>query len=129
METIAFWEKISAIGQVAGAIATFAAVVVSLYIARRGRVPRLSLKVGERLTIGGGLPEQRLLMFSVTNMGERPVYVRQLGWRNGWLPHGPAWLDGDTLYNSPVRCRLELTPLIKSSRAKKSRRLLLWKTF
>lgn len=69
MEPDMFWEKVSAIGQVAGAIATFMAVVISLYIARGGRVPRLSLKVGERLTIGGGLPEHRLLMFSVTNMG------------------------------------------------------------
>lgn len=92
METGLFWTKVAAIGQVAGAVATFLAVAVSLFIAFAGRRPKLRLKVGERIIIGGELPDRRVLMFSVTNMGERPVYVRGIGWRTGWLRWAPSWL-------------------------------------
>lgn len=87
-----FWAKWAAIGQIAGAIATFLAVIVSLYIARSGRRPRLKLKVGERMVIGGDEHGLKLLMFSVANMGERPVHIRGIGWSTGWLRWGPAWI-------------------------------------
>lgn len=88
-ESELFWLKVSAIGQVAGALATFLAVAVSLYIALHGRRPRLKLKVGKRMFLGGGLPDRDVIMFSVTNTGERPVHVRSLGWQTGWLRWGP----------------------------------------
>lgn len=91
-ETELCWTMVSAIGQVAGAIATFLAVVVSLWIAFHGRKPRMKLSVGERIAMGGGVPDARLLVFEVANMGERPVHIRGLGWRTGWLHWGPAFL-------------------------------------
>lgn len=86
------WTMVSAIGQVAGAIATFLAVIVSLWIAFHGRKPRLTLSVGERIVMGGVAPDVRLLVFDVANMGERPVHVRGLGWRTGWVRWGPSFL-------------------------------------
>ena len=87
-----YWLKVSALSQVAAAAVTFLAVLVSLYIAFRGRRPRLKLKVGERLIMGGGADELAVLMFSVANAGERPVHVRGIGWRTGWLRWGPTFL-------------------------------------
>jgi hypothetical protein len=81
-----FWTKLSAIGQLLGAAATFAAVAVSLWIVLSERSPKLKVKAGERLTIGGGLPEQRLLMISITNVGQRIAHIRTVGWRSGAWP-------------------------------------------
>ncbi|MDP2129649.1 MAG: hypothetical protein U0975_07185 [Erythrobacter sp.] len=92
MDDQLFWTIVAAVGQVAGAVATFAAVVVSLYLATSARKPRVKLRVGERLIIGGGVDDQRVLMFSVANVGERNVHVRTLGWRTGRLRWGPQWL-------------------------------------
>ena len=92
MDDQLFWTIVAAVGQVAGAVATFAAVVVSLYLATSARKPRVKLRVGERLIIGGGVDDQRVLMFSVANVGERNVHVRTLGWRTGRLGWGPQWL-------------------------------------
>lgn len=92
MDDQLFWTIVAAVGQVAGAVATFAAVVVSLYLATSARKPRVKLRVGERLIIGGGVDDQRVLMFSVANLGERNVHVRTLGWRTGRLRWGPQWL-------------------------------------
>lgn len=88
-----FWTKVAALGQVGGAVATLAAVIVSLWIALRGHRPRIRLVVGERL-IFGALPEEglRVLMFSVINAGQRPVHVSGLGWRTGWVRSGPRFL-------------------------------------
>lgn len=88
-----YWLKVGAIGQVAGAIATFLAVVASLYIALRSHKPRMRIRVGERLIIGGSAYDpDRVLVFSVANTGERPIHVRTVGWRTGWLRWGPSFL-------------------------------------
>jgi hypothetical protein len=87
-ETALYWTKVAAIGQVAGAVATAAAVMVSLWIALHGRKPRIKLVVGKRLVIGGGIPELSVLMFNIANAGERPVHINGIGWRTGWLYWG-----------------------------------------
>jgi hypothetical protein len=87
-----YWTKVAAIGQVAGAIATATAAIVSLWIAFHGRQPRLKLIVGIRIVIGGGAPELAVLMFNIANAGERPVHVNGIGWRTGWLRWGPQFL-------------------------------------
>ncbi len=84
------WSMVSAIGQVAGSIGTFAAVVVSLIIAFRAGKPRIRLKVGERLIFP--IPDIHVLMFEVANAGDRPFHVRGIGWRTGWLRYGPSCL-------------------------------------
>jgi hypothetical protein len=88
-DTELYWTKIAAISQAAAAIATFLAVVASLYIAFRSRRPILRLKVGERVLIGGKLDGAEFLMFEVANGGERPVYINGIGWRTGWFKWGP----------------------------------------
>lgn len=92
MDDQLFWSIVAAVGQVAGAIATFAAVAISLYLAVSARRPRLKVRVGERLIIGSGVDDRRVLMFSVANVGERNVHIRTLGWRTGRLRWGPKWL-------------------------------------
>lgn len=87
-----FWVKVSAVAEVAAAVATFLAVVVSLFIALHARKPRLKLTVGERLIIGGAQDGLSLLMFNVANAGERPVHINGVGWRTGWLRWGPHFL-------------------------------------
>ena len=88
-----YWTKVSAIGQAAGAIATSLAVATSLYVAFRGRRPRIKLTVGERLIIGQ--PPQAnvaVLAFTIVNAGERPVHIQGIGWRTGYLRKGPEFL-------------------------------------
>jgi len=79
-----FWTKVAAIGQVAGAVATFAAVLLSLYLAFYARRPRLRLRVGIRVTIGSGEIGPQLLSFDVANSGNRPVHISGIGWHTGW---------------------------------------------
>lgn len=76
-----------------GAAATLLAVLASLLIAFRTRKPRLRLRVYVSRMFGAGAnPEHGFLTFSVVNAGERPVYLRGLGWRTGWLRRGPKFL-------------------------------------
>jgi hypothetical protein len=74
-------------------VGTFLAVGVSLWLSTYGRRPKLNLTVGERLILGDNREaDVALLMFSVVNASERPVYVRGIGWRTGWLRWGPKFL-------------------------------------
>lgn len=93
-----YWQKISAIGQIAGAVATFLAVAVSLWTSQRSTKPKLSIKVGERLIIGTSPwdDQVRVLMFSIANVGERTAHINGVGWRTGWLRFGPSYLRRKT---------------------------------
>lgn len=65
-------------------MATFAAVVVSLYLSRKRDRVNLKVHAGLRLHIvGDGSPAKRIIVISVTNRGERPVIVNTVGWRIG----------------------------------------------
>ena len=65
-------------------IATFAAVVVSLHLARRGERLRLKVFAGLRLVIrGDGTPAEEHLNIGVTNLGDRAVIVNTVGWAVG----------------------------------------------
>ena len=70
-----FWTKLSAMGQVAGSVATFLAVWVSLRIASQSRRPFLRLVVGKRLIIGDFDGDMRLLMFDVANRGAGACFI------------------------------------------------------
>ncbi|MBB3990846.1 hypothetical protein [Croceicoccus naphthovorans] len=85
------WEAISAIGQVAGAAATLAAVIVSLRLARRASRPNLTVSLREQLILIGDDTEH-VMTFSVVNVGGRDAEVRSLGWRTGWFKWGPEWM-------------------------------------
>lgn len=70
------------VGTWLAAIGTVGAVVVALWLARRGQRVRLNAHVGVRHIIGGGV-SQECLAFRVTNLGDRPVTINQIGWRAG----------------------------------------------
>ena len=62
-------------------VATFAAVLVSLWLARRGERVDLAVRVGLRsIFAGDGSPPAKALSFDVTNRGARPVTVVSIGW-------------------------------------------------
>jgi len=73
------WNAISAIGQVAGAIATVAAVIVSLHLARRSERARLKIKCQLATTRPGSI-EAGYIHISVANIGVRPERITALGW-------------------------------------------------
>ncbi|MHA6768099.1 hypothetical protein [Sphingobium ummariense] len=87
-----FWTKFAAIGQMLGALATLAAVVVSLMIASRSRRPALRLVVGKRIILSPSANDLEMLVFRVSNIGERHATISALGWRTGWTRRGPSFL-------------------------------------
>lgn len=92
-QQVLFWTKVAAIGQVAGAIATFAAVFVSLHLARQAGRVRLAIRAGLRIGFyGDGSDAWDLISVSVENLGDRPVRISNVGWRSGWSSRGPKWL-------------------------------------
>jgi hypothetical protein len=103
-----YWEQVAAIGQVSGAVATFLAVALSLYLALHSRRPDIKLVVGERLLLGGLDDGTRLLMFDFANRGSLPVTINSVGWKTGWFRRGPRFfkrkfaiqMTGGTAYGS-----------------------------
>ncbi|WP_151071184.1 hypothetical protein [Cupriavidus oxalaticus] len=74
----------NAVGTWLAGIATFTAVVVSLYIALRSDRVRLKIHAGLRVfIIGDGTPAQDMVEIGVTNLGERPVTITGVGWAVG----------------------------------------------
>ncbi|MDR1967597.1 MAG: hypothetical protein LBQ32_02745 [Burkholderiaceae bacterium] len=74
----------NAVGTWLAGIATFGAVVVSLYLARKSESVRLKTNVGIRLVFAGdGTPAEEHIGFTVVNLGECPITVASIGWRVG----------------------------------------------
>ena len=72
------------IGTWVAGIATFCAVVVSLWLSGRSERIDLLVQVGIRsIFAGDGSPPTRALSFEVTNRGHRPVTVVSIGWTVG----------------------------------------------
>lgn len=78
-----FWTKLAAIGQVAGAIATFAAVWVALYLAQSERSFRLRVtaKFQRIVSVGGSI---RVMSIQVENVGLRTAVINGFGWTTGY---------------------------------------------
>ena len=65
-------------------IATVAAVIVALHLARRAEKVRLKVHVGHRVVvIGDGSPFQEHVSISVTNLADRAVTINSVGWAIG----------------------------------------------
>lgn len=64
-------------------LGSFAAVVVALYLSNAAQRIYLRGNVGLRLVISNGMPEQKILVFSVTNIGSRATVVNNLAMRVG----------------------------------------------
>lgn len=80
-QTIQVW---AAVGTWVAGLATLAAVVVALYLARRSEKIQLKVSVGIRLVVlGDGSGAREHVCFGVTNIGERPVTINSVGWRVG----------------------------------------------
>lgn len=72
------------IGTWVAGIATTAAVIVSLHLARRGEQIRIRIKVGiDLIYLGDGTPSEEHLAFTIVNLSVQPVTVNSIGWRVG----------------------------------------------
>ena len=89
------WNKWAAIGQIAGAVGSFAAVATALYLARREERPKLRLTAGIRISIGQGdlAPYPEFVVITVRNIGLTTAHLNQFGWQTGaWRFSKPKWL-------------------------------------
>ena len=79
------WDFINSFSDWLSALATIAAVWVSLYLARKAWRPRATVSVGHRLVLIPGVkaPPDEIVMFRIVNTGDRPIRVTQIGWRTG----------------------------------------------
>lgn len=77
-----------AVGTWVAGLATLAAVIVALRLAKKVEKVRLKVRVGLReLFMGDGSPPQEHLAISVTNLGERAVTINSVGWAVGKGKH------------------------------------------
>lgn len=96
-----FWTTAAAIGQIAGAIATAAAVIVSLWIVLSERREKLRLVVGYRVIVERGRSNMDVVAFDFTNLSMFPVRLSTVSWRIGWFRRGPAWGRYETALQLP----------------------------
>jgi len=74
----------NAIGTWIAGFATFTAVVLSLYLARRSEKVRLKVHAGLRVIfVGDGSPPDEHLQIDVTNLADRPITINSIGWAVG----------------------------------------------
>lgn len=72
-------------------IGTLAAVVVSLWLARKGYAIRLRPRVSHRIYVPpGGASHSEVILIEVTNKGLRQAQLMGLGWRTGLFSFGPC---------------------------------------
>src|SRR2546427_6631611 len=77
-----------AVGTWFAGLATLAAVIVALRLAKQVEKVKLKVHVGLReLVMGDGSPYQEYLVISVTNWGERAVTINSAGWAVGKGQH------------------------------------------
>ena len=90
-DPIVFWTRLTAIGQLAAATATFAAVAVSLWITLSARRPNVKLSANMSKLMGAGDADMDVIAFDVINCGQQLVQINSIGWRTGWFRRGPKW--------------------------------------
>ena len=78
-----FWLALGSIAQVLAAAATFAAVLVSLRLARQSSEPRLIFSV--HLTAVPGEEWEEEISLIVSNVGPLPEKIIGVGWEVGWF--------------------------------------------
>ena len=88
-----WWTAFGAFAQAAGALATFAAVAVSLWVVLSERAMRAQASAGIKVMFAGdGTPGVYMVGIDILNIGVRPFHVSSVGWRTGWLSRGPKAL-------------------------------------
>ena len=124
-----WWSAVAAIGQVLGAVATFAAVLVSLWIVTTDR--SLRGRGYAKILVSfvcDGSPGIYHVGFGVENSGIRDFLVQSISWRTGWWKWGPDWAKfryaiqtsgtGHMFENRWVKASLSETFLVKISEMK-----------
>jgi hypothetical protein len=104
MNSAAFWpQTLVDWAQVLSAIATTAAVMVSLYLARRRPLPELSGYAGVYLLVTPGTPGPwpEKVSITATNVGSVPALVTGVGWLVRTWPR-PKWAAGVQDLSLPV---------------------------
>lgn len=79
------WQFINTFADWVSALATAAAVWISLWLARRSTQPKARLTCAVVITIGNGYPRREYVSFSIVNTGDRPIRVTNIGWKLGLL--------------------------------------------
>jgi hypothetical protein len=79
-----YWTKVAAIGQVAGASATFFAAVIALYFARSERLIRLRVRAKFGRVVDS-LGSTSAVFIEVENTGLRTARITMIGWTTGYV--------------------------------------------
>jgi len=98
----------NAVGTWLAGLATFAAVIVSLYLANRLSTPKAKLTVGHRIIVEPGVkgPAPEYVLFQIVNTGERPIRVTGIGWKVGFWKKREAIQLFEGLLSSPLPIEL-----------------------
>lgn len=105
-----WWKYIVDGAQIASAIGTCGAVIVSLWLANRKPRPDLRLTVGLRILLGGDLPGPpwpEFLCISVVNLGLPPATIEGFSWQ----PSRRAKVAGYQKVDSPPHTQNPRLPL------------------
>lgn len=102
------WELYNSFSNWLSALATLAAVLVSLHLARRAGRPRATVSVGHRLIITPGDKRKppEVIVFSIVNTGDRTIRVTNIGWRVGLYKRRHALQLYDERQSSPMPIEL-----------------------
>ena len=79
------WDMFNGFANWFGALGSFTAAFIALYIANRSSKPSARATVGHRVLIypGGEKPNPEYVVFRIVNTGDRPIQVIQIGWKLG----------------------------------------------
>lgn len=102
------WDLINSFANWFAAFGSFAAAGVALYIANRGATPSARVMVGtyQVITPGTKGPFPSYVMFRITNSGDRPIRVTQIGWKVGIWRKRYAVQTYDQTQSSPLPVEL-----------------------
>jgi hypothetical protein len=102
------WEVINGFANWFAAIGSIAAAVVALYLANRSNKPSAKVSVGHRIIVGPGSkkPYPEIIVFKITNTGDRPIRVVQIGWKVGLFRKQYAVQTFDEAQSSPLPVEL-----------------------
>jgi hypothetical protein len=101
-----FWTFINSFAPWASALASSAAVVTALYLARRGDRIRLRVRCGIRVIIQQGAqagPRPEYVNLEVTNVGRRTATIQTLFWTARFFRKKKMiWIAPQNAYSKPI---------------------------
>lgn len=102
------WDFFNSFSNWLSAIATTAAVIVSLYLARRAGKPRAAVSVGHRVVItpGDKAEPPEIISFRIVNTGDRSIRITSIGWQVGIWRKRYAMQISDENMSSPMPIEL-----------------------